>query len=207
MKKMQLLVLLAIIGLFAGLSSLEAKPVKKGLYNYKGNDGMWHYVTIYEDDKTGARWSSEWIHGDGPHIYHPAELPSHPQNLDISKTENSNDGNGNISIGFPVAIDCQFKAIKPGILEIKVDNNVEVDIIKINDGTIVKSRVPVSGNSNFQPILLPTGMNMEMPYGLIVYENGVTKYMELFFFDGKLHNSKEIYSDPGYNPDDVPFAN
>ncbi len=203
MKKFILIAAIAMIGMMA-ISSQEAsaKPQVTGTHNYLGTDGKWHYVTTYKDNDSGSEWSSEYRDGYGPIIHHPKKLP----HWGITGG-GSNGGSGNISIEAPFDVACEFSALTSGIIEIKVEEDVEVEIIKIENGSIFLPRRPVQGQSSFQSISVPAGFYTYKPYGLVLYKNNIPVYMELFFFDGSMHNSMELYSSPGYEPEEPPANN
>ena len=199
-------ILIVVFLLLSALSYSEAKPEKTGTLNYKGKDGKWHYVTTYKDNKTGATWSSEYVNGDGPHIHTPAQLPSNPYSL-INNVGTSGGGVLNdINIENPIQLNCEFKALESGSLEIKVDENIELEIFRLNDGSVILNKSLVYGLPNFQQIFISSNIDASMPYGLVAYKNSVPIYMELFFFDNSLHKSMEEFSSPGYEAEVPPYG-
>lgn len=201
-KALFVFVVVGTMFLFTALFStdLNAKPQKTGVHNYLGTDGKWHYVTTYKDDRSGDTWSSEWVDGDGPTIYAPKKLPYY----EITGG-GSGGNNGDIEILTPCPVDCEFTALASGTINVTVDDpSVEFEIIKIDDGSVFLSKIPML--SNFKEIFVPVFLTYR-PYGFVLYKNNIPIYMELFFFDGSRHNSIEPYSSPGYTIEYPPLNN
>lgn len=175
--------ILASTIMFAKMELVETR-------NYYGKDGKWHWVEVYKDTETGGSMSKEWANGDGPYLHTPKKFPHY------QKT------NQNTEVNSPINISCEFVGSDNGIISIKVDKVVDLEVLKVQDGSQVMPKQPVTPNAGYNIVTMPQPLNKDIPYGLVLYENGNPIYMELFFFNGKIHKSNQEYP-PGYDPNSV----
>jgi hypothetical protein len=177
--------LFVIISTFAISNVAEAKPKLTGTHNYLGTDGKWHYVKTYKDTQSGSEWSEAWENGEGPIVYHPKTLPN------FGIIAGGGDGNSPFEILEPIELPFEFTASTSGTIEFKVEEDVDIEITKLDDGSVFLQKTHIYGRPSFQQIEVPSGFYTYRPYGIVVYKNQAPMYMELFFFDGSAHNSME----------------
>jgi hypothetical protein len=160
---------------------LFAKPKYHSHSHYRGADGKWYWCEFYTDDVTGDDYTLVYVH--------PDKTPHHG-NGHITPNKLIADGNGTSNLQDTLSpfvpeddfLNVCFIASEEGI-DVKADANITFDIVDLT-GNVVAANIFVQGNSQYQTIPIPNGVDIRFTYGFIAKSDGAPFYARAFRFDG-----------------------
>jgi len=84
----------------------------------------------------------------------------------------------------PQPTEFNFSLRSLGMLEVKVEENVMIDIVDVLDGSIIVSNFFLEGTGNYQTVAMPVTADPKRNYGLLAKRSGIIVKTAVFRLDG-----------------------